>query len=1021
MWGTWRAIHRPGGYLASRIIVAFKQGERDPLGLALGRTISNFLGIKTKSVRTRRAYIIDADLPPEELGTLERDLLVDPVTERSAREMEDGFDWLIEVSYKAGVTNPVSKTATRAANEILGLKLREENSISTATQYLISGATKAQAERIARELLSNPTVESARILGSEEIKAHGLPILQFQINGTESGSVRGCSLDVSDAELLEISRKGVLALSLQEMKVIQKHVRSPEFRRGRKAIGMDEEFWDRLTDAELEAIAQTQSEHCKHKIFNSMITYVGESGKEERIDGLFKTYIRSPSLSIAKQYGWVLSAFHDNAGIVDMGNGILIADKLETHNAPSALEPYGGAITGILGVNRDILGAGMGAKPLFNVFGYCFGDPFLKGTTREGVLHPARIRSGVHRGVIDGGNQSGIPLVGGLEIFDWRFGFRPLVFCGTIGILPKKTNGRPSEEKKASPGDLIVMVGGRIGKDGIHGATFSSSGLDRGSPVQAVQIGDSITQRRMTDFLVEARDKGLYKSITDNGAGGLSSSVGEMAKETNGFRMDLKKAPLKYLGLAPFEILISESQERMTVAVEPSRIAEFLKLAADRDVEATALGEFEDTGKFHVTYGDRTIAYLDMRFIHDGFPQMKLKAKWKARRNEEPGFKQPRDLDAVMEGMLSRLNVCSKEYKLRQYDHEVKARSVVKPLVGKDLDSPSDATVSLLEYGGKRGLIAAQGINPHYSDIDTYHMTASVIDEAVRRVIAVGGKLPSKGNVFYGLDNFCWNISSLESEDGEFKLGQLVRANKALSEYCKAFGIPCISGKDSMKNVWKAELKSKGRKAEKLVSIPPTLLFSARARMDDVGKAVTMDAKRAGDLVYVIGETFDELGASEYFSYMAVSLNKSERIGNKVPKVDAAKAMKTYAAVSAATDKGLASSLHTPTFGGIGIALAQSAFAGGLGIEADLRKVPYRGEDRDDYVLFSQSNSRFIATVSPKKAKAFEKAMAKAAFAKIGVVTKARKLKVYGLKGGCVINSDTDRLKSAWKGTLEGV
>ncbi len=1006
--------------LASRIIVAFKHGESDPSGRALGRTIKNFLGIKTKEIRTRRAYIIDANLPKGELELLEKNLFVDPVTEHSVREMDDGFDWLVEVCYKAGVTNPISKTATKAANELLKGKLKAEDGISTAVQYLISGASRQEVERIANELLANPVIESARIMSSDEVQAKGIPILQYQIKDMEKDTVNPINLDVSDSELLEISQKGVLALSLQEMKNIQKYTRTPNFRKGRQKIGMGKEFLDKLTDAELEVIAQTQSEHCKHKIFNSIITYEDENGKRERIDSLFNTYIRAPSLEIAKRYGWVLSAFHDNAGIVDMGNGIVIADKLETHNAPSALEPYGGAITGILGVNRDILGAGIGAKPLFNVFGYCFGNPFLKEKMSEGVLHPARIRSGVHRGVIDGGNQSGIPLIDGLEIFDERFGFRPLVFCGTIGIMPKAINGRPSEAKKASQGDFIVMVGGRIGKDGIHGATFSSSELDKGSPVQAVQIGDSITQKKMTDFLIEARDKGLYKSITDNGAGGLSSSVGEMAKDTNGFKMDLKKAPLKYLGLTPLEILISESQERMTVAVDPSKATEFLELAARRDVEATVLGEFENTGKFHVTYGNKIVTYLDMDFLHEGFPQMELKAKWKAQHNEEPTFNMPQNLNQTLEEMLTRLNICSKEYKLRQYDHEVKGRSVVKPLIGKDLDVPSDATISLLEYGSKEGIIVAHGINPHYSDIDTYQMVASVMDEAIRRIIAAGGKLPSKDNVFYGLDNFCWNISSLTSEDGEFKLAQLVRANKALSDYCKAFGVPCISGKDSMKNVWRTQTTVNGKKVEKLVSVPPTLLFSARAKMEDISKAVTMDVKKEGEIVYIIGETYDELGASEYFSYMGEKLNE-RKTGNAIPKVDAAKAQKIYSALSNATEKGLVSSIHTPTLGGLGIALAQSAFAGGYGMEIDLRKVPYQGQAREDYILFSQSNSRFVATILPENQKAFEKTMGQNVFAKIGVVTVDKSLKIYGLKGERIINSDINSLKSAWKKTLDGI
>ena len=607
--------------MASRIIVAFKKGEKDPLGRNLEKTISTFLGIKTKSVRTRRTYIIDADLDSKELELVKNNLFVDPVTECAVRDMDDGFDWLVEVRYKAGVTNPVSKTATEAANQILNGKLSREDSVSTAMQYLISGASREDVERIAKGLLSNPIIETVRILSSSEVKSNGVPITQYQIEGKEEPEIKAYDLMVSDQKLMEMSKKGVLSLSLAEMKIIKEYSQSKRFEDGRRKTGMDKKFWGKLTDVELEMIAQTQSEHCKHKIFNGIIKYTDENGKTETIDGLFKTYIRAPTERMMKGYPWIVSAFSDNAGIVDVGNGMVIADKIETHNAPSALEPYGGAITGILGVNRDVLGAGIGARPIFNVFGYCFGNPFYDKELVGGVLHPARIRNGVHRGVIDGGNQSGIALVDGFEIFDDRFGFRPLVYCGTIGIMPKTINGKPSEEKKADPGDLIVMVGGRIGKDGIHGATFSSAELDKASPVQAVQIGDSITQKKMIDFLIEASDKGLYKSITDNGAGGLSSSVGEMAKDTNGCRIDLKKAPLKYQGLAPWEILVSESQERMTVAVNTSKSKEFLNLAKKRGVEATILGNFENTGKFHATYGSKTVAYLDMKFLHEGFPK----------------------------------------------------------------------------------------------------------------------------------------------------------------------------------------------------------------------------------------------------------------------------------------------------------------------------------------------------------------------------------------------------------------
>jgi phosphoribosylformylglycinamidine synthase len=368
--------------------------------------------------------------------------------------------------------------------------------------------------------------------------------------------------------------------------------------------------------------------------------------------------------------------------------------------------------------------------------------------------------------------------------------------------------------------------------------------------------------------------------------------------------------------------------------------------------------------------------------------------------------------------MLSRLNICSKENKLRQYDHEVKGLSVIKPLVGKDSDVPSDATITFIEYGKSEGLILAEGKNPHYSDIDTYHMAASAVDEAVRRVIAVGGKLPSKETVFYALDNFCWNISSEDSSDGQYKLAQLVRANEALRDYCLVFGIPLISGKDSMKNVWKTNEKIDGKDQEGIISIPPTLLLSVGARIDDVKKAVTMDVKKKGDLVYVIGTTYDELGGSEYYSYIGEKIRGDRYIGNQVPKVDAEEAKRIYKVMSEATEREIMHSIHTPTLGGLGIALAMISFAGGYGMNVDLNKVPCEGSKRNDRLLFSESNSRFIVTIPPEKKEEFEKVMAGTTHAQIGVVTGDSTLRIRGLNDEYIVDTDIHRLKDEWKRPL---
>jgi phosphoribosylformylglycinamidine synthase len=569
-------------------------------------------------------------------------------------------------------------------------------------------------------------------------------------------------------------------------------------------------------------------------------------------------------------------------------------------------------------------------------------------------------------------------------------------------------NNEPSHIKKARDGDLIVMTGGRIGKDGIHGATFSSEELHELSPTSAVQIGDPITQKKMYDFLLEARDLGLYNAITDNGAGGLSSSVGEMAQLSGGCELHLDRAPLKYAGLDPWEILLSESQERMTLAVPPEKIDQFLDLAKKRGVEATVLGKFTSSGKFHVLYKGRTVAYLDMEFLHSGLPQMKLEAIWMPVKQSEPNIPPPGNLTEVLKQMLSRLNICSKEYVVRQYDHEVQGGSVIKPLVGIDNDGPSDAAVVRPLLDSYQGVVIANGINPRYGDIDTYHMAACAIDEAIRNAIAVGANF----NCIALNDNFCWPSPIYDPEknpDGKYKLAQLVRANMALYDYTVAYNTPCISGKDSMS----IDYKYKDEKGvERKISGPPTLLITAIGKIEDVRKAVSMDVKAPGDLVYILGMTRLELGGSEYYAMFGY-------IGNSVPKVEAITAKNLYRALNKAMDRELIESCHDVSNGGIAVALAESAFAGGFGMEIDLRKVPVEGIKRDDYILFSESQSRFIVTVAPENQVEFESIMAGNIYACIGKVCESEEFKVIGVNGDVIIYANIRELKEAWQSTLK--
>ncbi len=1000
--------------MAHRIEVALKDGLLDAHGAKTLRRAKEDLHMTgIQDIRTIKVFLIDADVTDQDLEAMAKGPCSDPVIQQFTIDEPmaatlsggRGCDWIIEVGFRPGVTDNEGKVA-REALELLKGPLPRQQGVYTATQYCITGnVTKEQMEELATGLLCNDLIQRHMVVAFGELgQLYSGPESPFYFvpRVTETAEVRVEQIDLtsmSDEELMRLSRERVLVLSLKEMKILQRHMEDQRVIEERKKVGLGRAY----TDLELEALAQTWSEHCKHKIFNARITYKSPEG-EEVIDSLFDTYIRRGTEEIRKRRGdrdWCLSVFKDNAGVISLNDKWNVAFKVETHNSPSALDPYGGALTGIVGVNRDPFGTGLGAKLVFNTDVFCFGPPDWDKPLPKGLLHPKRIFEGVREGVEHGGNQSGIPTVNGSILFEERYLGKPLVFCGTGGIMPKEIGGRPSHEKKAEPGDAIVMCGGRIGKDGIHGATFSSEELHEGSPATAVQIGDPITQKKMTDFLLRARDLGLYNSITDNGAGGLSSSVGEMAEEAGGFELHLDRAPLKYPGLQPWEILVSEAQERMTVAVPPEKLDEFLALSEKMGVESTVLGTFTDSGKYHCLYDGKTVAYLDMDFVHNGVPQMELTAIWEQPRFEEPNLPEPSDLGSELKALLGRYNICSKEYVVRQYDHEVQGGSVVKPLTGALDDGPSDAAVIRPDLDAYDGLVVAHGIVPRYSDLDTYHMVMAAVDEAVRNAICVGASMDHMA----GLDNFCWcdPVQSEKTPDGHYKLAQLVRANKALYEICTTYGVPCISGKDSMKN----DATIGGVK----ISIPPTLLYSVIARIRDVRRAVTMDAKRAGDHVYVLGVTRPELGASEYYIMKGFK-------GNSIPVVDMEGALKRYRALEHAIMEGLVASCHDCSDGGLGVALAETAFAGSLGLEVDLDAVPQEGIDRLDHLLFSESQSRFVVTVPKEHARAFEEVMAGTGLGQVGVVTMEPRL-VLTSGGRKVLDETAAGLKAAWKAPLD--
>ena len=784
---------------------------------------------------------------------------------------------------------------------------------------------------------------------------------------------------LSDDQLVQFSKEHLLSLNLEEMKMIRSYFA------GKKR---------EPSDAELETIGQTWSEHCKHKVFNSLIEYEDEeTGSKETINSLFKTCIKHATEKISREKDWLVSVFKDNAGVIRFDEKWDVAFKVETHNHPSALDPFGGAGTGIGGVIRDVLGVGLGAKPIFNTDVFCFAPPdYPAQKVPSSILHPKRIFKGVVDGVRAYGNPMGIPTINGSVHFDDRYLGNPIVYCGTCGIMP-----RGKSEKAAKPGDTIVAIGGRTGRDGIHGATFSSIELDESTSSSAVQIGNPIEEKKFTDVLLEARDRGLYNAVTDCGAGGFSSAVGEMGQNT-GARVFLERAPLKYEGLAPWEIWVSEAQERMVLAVPQEKLEEFRKLCESEDVEVTVLGQFTNDKILNVTFNGEQVILLGMDFLHAGLPVPRRKAVWKKKKEKEPGFKEPKDLTKDLKSVLSEYDVCSKEWVVRRYDHEVQGTSALKPFVGVSNDGPSDAAIVCPVLGSRRAVIISNGLNVQFGKIDAYWMAASAIDEALRNVVAVGGSLDQVAI----LDNFCWG--SPEKPD---QLADLVRACKACFDYATAFGAPFISGKDSFYNEYKY--------GDKTIAIPPTLLISAISVLPDACKAVSMDAKAAGDSIYVIGETKNEMGGSQYWKSKGF-------LGNSVPHVDADKAMNNFEAVHEAIDAGLVAACHDCSQGGLGVALAEMSFAGGLGMKVDLKKVPVSNDvKRNDTLLFSESNSRFVVEARKGKEKDFEKILRDedAVFAKIGSVEKGKVFVVTGLNGKKVVQSSIEDLKKAWQKPLD--
>jgi phosphoribosylformylglycinamidine synthase len=920
-------------------IGAAKSAREGRSGDAVGESIRQQIkewGVEVGPITTRRIFLIDTDAQPAQVDQIARELLADPVVESAQVVRDAPHDngcSRIEVHLKPGVMDPVAASTEMAIRD-MGLDVKE---VRTGRSYLISGRlAREELERIASRVLANGVVESVHFqpfIPREFPRGHAY---EFRLRHVP---IR----NLSDAELNKLSREGHLFLSLAEMKAIQNYF-----------VEQNRE----PTDIELETLAQTWSEHCVHKTLKSSVDLEvkDESGKtieKRHYDNLIRDTIFKSTMELMEdaKKDFCLSVFADNAGVIAFDESDAVCFKVETHNHPSAIEPYGGSATGVGGVIRDVLGTGLAARPIANtdVFAVAFPD-FDQAKLPRGVIHPKRVLQQVVAGVRDYGNRMGIPTVNGAVYFDNKYLGNPLVFCGCVGLIP-----RDKIHKQSGRGDAIIVMGGRTGRDGIHGATFSSAELTDTHADEfshAVQIGNAITEKKMADVILAARDRNLFSAITDCGAGGLSSAVGEMGEKL-GALVELDQVPLKYAGLRYDEIWISEAQERMVLAVPQEKVKQLLELARSEDVEATVIGRFgTENSELILRYKGSEVGRLSMHFVHKGIPMPHRKAIYQPKPAQQTTNHKPqKNLRHQLLSKLAHPNIASKHWIIRQYDHEVQGGSVVKPLTGPMQIGPSDAAVIRPKLDSYRGVALSVGLAPHIDD--PYQMAIAAIDEAIRNCVAVGAD-PDQIAI---LDNFCW-----PSVDDERTMGDLVRTCEACYDAAKAYGIPFISGKDSLHNQFT------NQETKEVIRIPNTLLISAIAVIEDVRKCVTMDLKRPGSSLYLIRPHDESLK----------SLNQLHR------------------SIAVAIADGQILSSHDVSDGGTLTAIAEMCIASGLGVNVRLIDAPF-AESIGCYLVeahdgLSLENSRIES---------------------LGKVTREPLLQVQESR------ISVDELTRAWRGTLD--
>jgi len=951
--------------MTHRIEIHPKKGCKNPLAEDTLAHIRE-LGIESiESVKTARLFFLFGSLEESQVESVARDLLADPVIEDCVTGTMPATGNLVEVHLQPGVMDPVAASVQDAVGE-LGLEI---TGARTGTRYELTGTpTPEETELIARSVLANTVIENIfyeTYTPDEPLpESYKLEVIEVPVR------------DLDDESLEKLSAENDLFLNLVEMRTIRDYYRN---------LGREP------SDIELETLAQTWSEHCVHKTFRSdVMVRDGNGNRIEEMPNLIKSTIFSATRQLDKK--WCLNVFEDNSGVIEFDDDWGVCFKVETHNHPSAIEPYGGASTGIGGVIRDPLGTGLGARPVANTDVFCFGQTEVPlSDIPRGTLHPLRVMRGVVSGVRDYGNRMGIPTVNGAVYFDNRYIGNPLVFCGTAAIIPRDKSAR----RTPLPGDAIICVGGRTGRDGIHGATFSSGELTHSHEDEfshAVQIGNPITEKKMLDVIIQARDEGLYSCITDCGAGGLSSAVGETAG-TLGAKVHLEKVPLKYSGLKYDEIWISEAQERMVIAAPQKNVDRIMECFGAEDVEATVIGTYgcrddNDRPVLKLFYQDQPVGCIDVEFLHEGLPRPRRNAVVDRNVRLSAEVPEKENYNDTLEKILSSPNVASKEWIIRQYDHEVQGTSVIKPLVGVNNDGPGDAAVIRPLLSSEKGLVLACGMNPVLGDLDPCQSALHAVDEAMRNLVSVGGN-PGRAAL---LDNFCWGNC-----DRPEMMGSLVEAARACHHAALAYSVPFISGKDSLNNEFRTE-------DGKLISIPATLLISAIGVVDNAGACITSDAKSPGNAIYLLGRSGGGLGGSH--------LLKVENLetGNDVPEVDCDLNIKTMRAVYRAVTAGLIRSCHDLSEGGLAVAAAEMAFSGGCGMKLSISSLPANRQMSTAEKLFGEAAGRFLVEIEPEKKSKFTSILQGVPFVRIGEVNETGKLVI----DNC-ISAEISALKKSWQ------